>query len=72
MKELEESVWSVVRPENECENQGESVQNSGKIGTDARCRDMGSEEGTRKEIGDHTNENATMDVQSYKAGQDMK
>ena len=32
-------------------------------------RDMGIEEGTGKEIGSRRNENATMDVQSYKAGQ---
>ena len=28
--------------------------------------------GTRKEIGGRRNENATMDVQSYEAGQDKK
>ena len=30
------------------------------------------EEGTGKEIGGHRNENATMDVRSYEAGQDQK
>ena len=46
VEELEESVWSVVRQENE--DQGEGVQNSGKTSTDVRGRDMGTEEGTGK------------------------
>ena len=33
---------------------------------------MGIEEGTGKEIGGRRNENATMDVRSYEAGQDQK
>ena len=33
---------------------------------------MGVEEGTGKEIGGYRNENATMDVRSYEAGQDQK
>ena len=53
MEELEESVWSVVRQENEREDQGEGVQNSGKTSTGVRGRDMGVEEGTGKEIGGH-------------------
>ena len=44
MEELEESVWSVVRQENESEDLGECVQNSGKTNTDVRGRDMGVEE----------------------------
>ena len=72
MEELEESVWSVVRQENECEDQGEGVQNSGKTSTDVRSRDMGVDEGTRKYIGGRRNENATMDVPSYEAGKDQK
>ena len=72
MEELEESVWSVVRQENEHEDQGEGVQNSGKTSTDVWGRDMGVEEGTGKEIGGRRNENATMDVRSYEAGQDQK
>ena len=73
MEELEESVWSVVRQENEREDQGEGVQNSGKTSTDVRGRDTGVEERTTgKEIGDRRNENATMDVRSYEAGQDQK
>ena len=41
MEELEESVWSVVRQENEREDKGEGVENSGKTSTDVRGRDMG-------------------------------
>ena len=48
MEEPEESVWSVVRQENECEDQGEGVQNSGKTSTAVRGRDTGVEEGTGK------------------------
>ena len=72
MEELEESVWSVVRQEDECEDQGECVQNSGTTSIDVRGRDMGVEEGTGKESGGRRNENATMDVRSYGAGQDQK
>ena len=36
VEELEESVWSVVRQENECEDQGEGVQDCDKTGTDVR------------------------------------
>ena len=46
MEELEESVWSVVRQENEREDQEEGVQNSGNTSTGVRGRDMGVEEGT--------------------------
>ena len=72
MEELEESVWSVVRQENEHEDQGEGVQNRGKTSTDVGGRGMGVEESTGKEIGGRGNENATMDVRSYEAGQDQK
>ena len=37
---LEESVWSVVRQENEREDQGEGIQDSGKTGNDVRGRDI--------------------------------
>ena len=40
VEELEESVWSVVRQENEREDQGEGVQNSGKTSTGVRSRDI--------------------------------
>ena len=36
VEEREESVWSVVRQENEREDQGEGVQNSGNTGTGVR------------------------------------
>ena len=61
-----------MRQENEREDQGEGVQNSGKTSTDVQGRDMGIEEGTGKEIGGRRNENATVDVRSYMAGQDKK
>ena len=48
------------------------LQNSGKSSTDVWGRDMGVEEGTGKEIGGRRNENATMVVLSYEAGQDKK
>ena len=57
---------------NEREDQGDGVQDSGKTGTGVRGRDMGSEEGAGTEIGDRRNANATMDVRSYKARQDKK
>ena len=72
VEELEDSVWSVVRQENEREDQGEGVQDSGKTSTDVLGRNMGIEEGTGKEIGGRRSENATMYVQSYEAGQDQK
>ena len=46
MEELEESVWSVVRQENEREDQGNSVHNSGETSNGVRGRDMGVEGGT--------------------------
>ena len=61
MEELKESVWSVVRQENEREYQGEGVQDSGKTDTGVRGRDIGVEEGTGKEVGGRRNEHATMD-----------
>ena len=48
VEELEESVWSVVRQENERTHQGEGVQSNGKTGTDVRDKDMGVEEDTGK------------------------
>ena len=46
MEELVESVWGVARQGNECEDEWEGVQDSGKTGTDVRGRDMGIEDGT--------------------------
>ena len=40
-EELVDSVWSVVRQGNECEDQWEGVQDSGKTGTDVWGRNMG-------------------------------
>ena len=40
MEELVDSVWSVVRQGNECEDQWEGVQDSGKTGTGVRGRDI--------------------------------
>ena len=67
VEEREESGWSCVRQENEREDQGEGVQNSGKTSTDVRCRDMGVEEGTGNEIGGRRNENDTMDVRELRS-----
>ena len=64
MEELEESVWSVLRQENEHEDQGEGAQNSGKTSTDGRGRDMGVEEGTGKEIGGRRNNNNNNNITS--------
>ena len=50
----------------------ECIQNIGKTSTGVQGRNMGIEEGTGKEIGGHRNDHATMDVRSYKAGQDQK
>ena len=50
----------------------EGVQNSGKTSTDVQGKDMGFEEGTGIYILGRTNENATMDVRSYEAGQNTK
>ena len=44
-----------MRQVNEREDQGESVQNSGKTSTDVRGRNMGVEEGTGNEIGGRRN-----------------
>ena len=70
VEELEESVWSVVRQENEHEDQGEGVQDGGKTRTDVRGRDMGVEEGTGKEIGGCRL--LQWMLRSYEAGQDQK
>ena len=43
---MEELVESVVIQGNECEDQWEGVQDSGKTGTDVRGRDIGIEDGT--------------------------
>ena len=40
-----------MRPKNKFEYQGESIQDSCKTSNDVRCRDVGSEESTREEVG---------------------
>ena len=37
---LQESVWNIVRQENERPDQGEGVQNSGRTGTGVHAIDM--------------------------------
>ena len=61
-----------MQQDNEREDQEEGVQNRGKTGTGVRGRDMGIEEGAGKEIGGRRNENATIDVRSYEAGQNKR
>ena len=39
------------------------------VSNDVRCRDMGSEESTREEVGCGENEDVTMDELSHQAGQ---
>ena len=49
--------------------QGESIQYSCKISNYVRCRDVGSEESTREEVGCGVNEDVEMDEWSHLAGQ---
>ena len=49
MEKLEEGIGDSVRPKNKFESQ--SIQDSCKTSNDVRCRDLGSEESTREEIG---------------------
>ncbi len=58
-----------VRPKNKFESQGESIQDSCKTSNDVRCRDMGSEESTREEVGCGGNEDVKMDEWSHQDGQ---
>ena len=50
MEELEESDWSVVGQENEREDQGKGIQESGKTSTGVRGRYIAIEEGTGKQF----------------------
>ena len=50
-----------MRPKNKFESQGESLQVSCKTSNDVRCRDVGSEESTREEVGCGGNEDVKMD-----------
>ena len=51
------------------ERHGESIQDSCKTSNDVRCRDLGSEESTREEVGCGGNEDVKMDEWSHQAGQ---
>ena len=57
------------RPKNKSESQGESIQDSCKTSNDVRCRDVGSEESTREEVGCGGNEDVKMDEWSHQDGQ---
>ena len=65
MEKLEESIGNSVRPKNKFESQGESIQDSCKTSNDVRCRDLGSEESTREEVGCGGNEDVKMDEWSH-------
>ena len=70
MEKLEEgTIRDSVCPKNKFESQGESIQDGCKTSNDVRCRDMGSEEGTREEVGRSGNEDVKMDEWSHLAGQ---
>ena len=58
-----------MRPKNKFENQGESIPDSCKTSNDVRCRDVGSENSTREEVGCGGNEDVKMDEWSHQAGQ---
>ena len=61
-----------MRQKNKFEGQGESVQHSCKTSNDALCRDVGSEESTREEVGCGGNEDVKMDEWSHQAGQNYE
>ena len=69
MAKLEEGIGDFVRLKNKFESQGESIQDSCKTSNDVRGRDLGSEEGTREEVGCGGNEDVKMDEWSHQAGQ---
>ena len=58
---MEECIGDSVRPKNKFESQGESIQDSYKNSNDVLCRDVGSEESTREEVGCGGNEDVKMD-----------
>ena len=63
---------SVMRQENQRDDQGKVYRTVVRPALIYRGRDMGIEEGPGNEIGSRRNVNATMDVRSYEAGQDKK
>ena len=68
MEKLEEGIGDSVRPKNKFESQGESIQDSCKTSNDVLCRDLGSEESTREEVG-CGGKDVKMDEWSHQAGQ---
>ena len=58
-----------MRTKNKFVSQGESIRENGKTSNDVRCRDVGSEESTREEVGCGGNEDVKMDEWSHQAGQ---
>ena len=65
METLKEDIGDSVRPKNKFESQGESIQDSCKTSNDARCRDVGSEESTREEVGCGGHEDVKMEEWSH-------
>ena len=68
----EEGIGDSVRPTNKFESQGESIQDNCKTSNDVRCRDLGSDESTREEVGCGGNEDVKMDEWSHQAGQNSE
>ena len=69
MEKLEEGIGDSVRPKNKLESQGESIQYSCKTSNDVWCRDLGSEESAKEEVGCGGHEDVKMDEWSHQAGQ---
>ena len=66
MEKLEEDTGDSVRPKNKFDSHGESIQDrTCKTSNDVRCRDVGSEESTREEVGCGGNEDVKMDDWSH-------
>ena len=51
MEKLEKDIGDSMRPKNKFESQGESIHDSCKTSNDVQCRDVGSQESTREEVG---------------------
>ena len=60
MNKLEEGIGDSVRQKNKFESQWESIQASCKTSNDVWCRDLGSEESTREEVGCGGNEDVNI------------
>ena len=61
MEKLEEGIGDSVRPKNKFEIEGES-----KTSNDVRCRDIGSEESTREEVGRGGNEDVEIKLKRFR------